>query len=372
MLSKSKEYLFINWKDITHPNSGGAEVVIHQLLIKLINDGHRVTLLTSLHNGPTVGIVDEIKVIRIGKNKYLHSLQALFYYFKHLRNQYDYVIECVNTVPYFTQFITDYNKHYLFYHQLAREVWFYETKPPLAQLGYYLLEPIATKLQSIKNPKVITISASTKKDLVKWGFCSSNIRIISEGITNEPLNSYKPEHKNSKFTLLFHSSLRPMKRIIDVLEAFKIVQSSDSNIELIISGGGETGGICKYLIDNNLQSKVKILGPTTDQQKLSLMQQATTIISTSIKEGWGLIVTEANSMATPAITYNVDGLRDSNKTGLITKNNTPQDLADSIKEMIVLFYKDRESYDLMCIESLEFAKTINFEQCYLDFNNIVQ
>jgi glycosyltransferase involved in cell wall biosynthesis len=66
---------------------------------------------------------------------------------------------------------------------------------------------------------------------------------------------------------------------------------------------------------------------------MDLMKKSNIILVTSVKEGWGLIVTEAASQGTPAIVYDVDGLRDSvinGKTGIITKQNTPEGLAHEI------------------------------------------
>ena len=55
---------------------------------------------------------------------------------------------------------------------------------------------------------------------------------------------------------------------------------------------------------------------------------------TSVKEGWGLIVTEAGSQGTPAIVYDVDGLRDivvESETGVIfNSKNKPEELAKKI------------------------------------------
>jgi glycosyltransferase involved in cell wall biosynthesis len=372
MSSKNNNYLFINWKDITHPQAGGAEIVLHQIMNRLIEDGHKVTLLTSKYDNTEYTLIDNIDVIRVGTNKFLHSFQALIYYNNHLKDQYDYVIECVNTVPYFTKFFNTQSKHYLFYHQLAREIWFYETSTPLSHIGYYILEPIATKIQTIGKPQVITISNSTKADLESWGFKPNHIKIVSEGIDNASIDAYLPEAKSKQFTLLFHSSLRPMKRVMDVLKAVNIVINQGYNIQLLISGGGDQQELLKYINQHTLASNIKLLGRTTDEQKLNIMQQSTSLISTSIKEGWGLIVTEANSMATPAITYNVDGLRDSNVTGIITKANNPDSLAISIVEMYDIFTNNQAKYNQMCNESLKFAKTINFDQCYQDFNTITQ
>ena len=46
------------------------------------------------------------------------------------------------------------------------------------------------------------------------------------------------------------------------------------------------------------------------------MQSAHALINTSYKEGWGLVNLEANSQGTPAITFNVEGCKDSIKNGV--------------------------------------------------------
>ena len=49
------------------------------------------------------------------------------------------------------------------------------------------------------------------------------------------------------------------------------------------------------------------------------MAEAHVLLMTSVREGWGLVVTEANACGTPAVVYNVPGLRDSvrnEETGL--------------------------------------------------------
>jgi glycosyltransferase involved in cell wall biosynthesis len=50
----------------------------------------------------------------------------------------------------------------------------------------------------------------------------------------------------------------------------------------------------------------------------------------SVREGWGLVVIEANSVGTPAVAYDVPGLRDSVQdgvTGLLAPDGEPDELA---------------------------------------------
>src|SRR5258708_7570384 len=133
--------LWFTWKDRQHPGWGGAEVVLWELSRRLVADGHQVTLLTCGYPGaPAREFVDGITIIRVGNNRFIHPWQALAYYLRRLRNKYDVVIEVVNTAAYFGVFFGHRAKRFVFYHQLAREIWFHETPAPVSQFGYYLYE----------------------------------------------------------------------------------------------------------------------------------------------------------------------------------------------------------------------------------------
>jgi glycosyltransferase involved in cell wall biosynthesis len=366
--------IIFNWKDINHPKAGGAETVCHELSKRLVNDSHKVIMVTAKYNNAKdFEILDGIEIHRIGSNKYLHSFQALIYYIKNLRGKADIIIECVNTVPYFTKFFKSKEKVFLFYHQLAEKIWFFETKFPLSVLGYFILEPVATRLQSLFNQEVITISKSTKDNLLDYGFKQDNIQIISEGITNNCLIKYDPEMKQNEFTILFHSSLRSMKRPEHVILAFSNLVKKYPPAKLYISGGGD---IKKY---NDLTHKLGIVksvtffGYVSEEKKLELMAQSTVICSTSVKEGWGLIITEANSMATPSIVYDVDGLRDACKFGggSIVKDGEIKKLSNTLVNFYDLFINQRKEYDKMCEFALQQAKLINFKQSYEDLKLII-
>jgi len=66
------------------------------------------------------------------------------------------------------------------------------------------------------------------------------------------------------------------------------------------------------------------------------MSKSHVLLVPAIREGWGLVVSEANACSTPAIGYNVPGLRDSivnRYTGILTKNN-PESMSEAIKYLI--------------------------------------
>ncbi len=366
--------LIFNWKDIEHPQAGGAEVVTHEIAKRLVQDGYPVTLLTARYPySSEIGEIDGVQIIRTGSSRLGHYFAAFWYYQRHLKNKFEIIVEEVNTLPYLTGLYKGQEKQYLFYHQLAREIWFLEMIQPLSSLGYLLVEPFLTWLQSKLTNGLITVSNSTKQDMMRFGFREEQVSIISEGIENEPLAKLQDSlPKESEFTMLFHSGLRPMKRPLEVLKSFKLVHDKLPNARLWYSGGGDQSELKAYALKHHLENQVTFYGRTTDEQKLNLMQRAHVLCSSSIKEGWGLIVTEANSMGTPAIVYDVDGLRDAGAAGggeVVDAN--PKAMAKAALKLQKLVAKKPKQYTAKRQKALDSAKAITFERSYADFRKAI-
>jgi glycosyltransferase involved in cell wall biosynthesis len=96
------------------------------------------------------------------------------------------------------------------------------------------------------------------------------------------------------------------------------------------------------------------------------MQQSALILVASRKEGWGLIVTEAASQGTPAIVYDVDGLRDSvidGKTGVLCPSGDWRAMGEAINHVL----SDPATYDQMRHLAWETSKQYTFDTSYADF-----
>lgn len=366
--------LWLNWKDMGHPGAGGAEVVMWQLSRRLVAEGHEVTLLTCGYQGASSQeMVDGVQVVRVGTNRYVHSAQALAHYVRRMRNRFDVVIEVVNTAPYFGVFFGRQSKRYLFYHQLAREIWFHETKPPLSHVGHYALEPFATRVLSKAGVPVITVSDSTKQDLLDYGFSEDRMHIISEGIEMEPLQDLASVTKFDKPTLLSLGAMRAMKRTLHQVEAFEIAKKHLPDLQLKIAGSSsdEYGKqVLARIADSPFKADIEYCGRVSPEQKVELMRRCHAVLFTSIREGWGLVVTEAASQGTPAVVYDVPGLRDSvrdGKTGIVTAANQAA-LADGIEELL----EDSERYQRIRRAAWEWSKEITFDRSYSDFKAVLE
>ncbi len=360
--------LWLTWKDRKNPLAGGAEVVNEELAKRLAADGHEVIFLVGgFTGGEAEEMRDGFKIVRVGSrfSVYWHAYK---YYKKHLSAWPDLVIDEVNTIPFFSKFYAK-QKNLLFVHQLCREIWFYEMFFPLSIIGY-VIEPIYLWL--LRDREVITVSESTKKDLIRFGFKAEKIHIISEGIEIEPLADLNLVQKFPHPTVLALGTIRAMKRTDHIVRAFEIAKAAIPDLELVVAGKAEGKygeKVLKMLKDSSYASSIKYLGPVSKEKKIELLQKSHVLAVTSIKEGWGLVVTEAGSQGTPAVVYDVDGLRDSvrdEKTGIVCRKNTPQKLAVGISNVL-----KSDTYSQYCERTWNLNKKITFSKSYEDFLNII-
>lgn len=352
--------LWFTWKDRKHPRAGGAEMMNEEIAKRLVKQGDEVVFIVAGFSGaPHEESVDGFRIIRVG-HRWSVYVQAYRFYKKHLEGWADVVIDEINTVPFFCGFYAK-EPTILFIHQLCREIWFYELFFPLNVIGY-LIEPVYLKM--LARFPVITVSQSTKKDLLRFEFAPPHISIIHEGIAMQPVADLSSIQKYAEPTLLSVGALRSMKRTIDLIRAFEIAKRQLPNLQLIVAGKSETSygkKVLRAISSSSCTSDISFFGTVTDEQKKILMQKAHVLLVASVKEGWGLVVTEANSQGTPAIVYNVDGLRDSvihGKTGLVTERNTPQSMAKSICYLL----NDHELYERLRQNAWQESRLMSFDR----------
>jgi glycosyltransferase involved in cell wall biosynthesis len=357
--------LWFSWKDITHPIAGGAEDVTHNLLSDLVKDGHEVVLLTSGYTGSEVSsLINGYRVCRVG-GRWSVYFRAWRLFKKKFSDWPDLVIDECNTIPFFTRFYVRQKRVMVFY-QLCREIWLYQIFWPLSWIGFFM-EPVY--LFFLRNEKVITISESSKCDLIKYGFRRDNIEIMRLGIPICRINDVNDVKKYSRLTLLSLGALRPMKRTLDIVQAFEISKCNLPELRLILAGdtAGDYGrAVLDYIARSEYSADIECLGRVSKDKKIELMQRSHLMAVTSVKEGWGLIVTEANSQGTPAVGYDVDGLRDSihdNVTGMLAHENSPAGLAKIIVEVL----SNVESLRLISRASWSMSADNTYENAYNDF-----
>jgi glycosyltransferase involved in cell wall biosynthesis len=158
------------------------------------------------------------------------------------------------------------------------------------------------------------------------------------------------------------SRLAPNKRIDHGIQALRCLRNRGLEAELTIVGAGDMEPAWKGLTHRlGLERQVIFTGALGETEKDERLQQAHLLLHTSLREGWGLNVIEANALGTPAVVYPVAGLTESTlheQTGLVASAETPEALADSV----ALCAREPDRYDRYRLAAWERAKTFHWSR----------
>jgi glycosyltransferase involved in cell wall biosynthesis len=362
---------WLSWKDLHHPLAGGAERLGHEWRRRLVLEGHQVRHITARYPGAAEhDTIDGVETIRCGETAVTHYAAALAYHKRHTADASDLIVEEVNTVPYLSRLLRGRAPTVLLYFQLAREIWFYQAPFPIAVVGY-VAESLYTSFQGLGTRRTITISEDSKRDLARFGFAPDRTSIVRVAIDGTPLLNYEAAAKEPDFTVLFQGSLRAMKRPFHALSAFHQFAAAGGEGKLWIAGGGNDNQLRAYVRQHRLEGRVTFFGRVSEAQKLDLMRRASVLAVTSVKEGWGLIVTEANSMATPAVVYDVDGLRSAAGENNWISAAQPDALATRLAAAAHVF-SERAAYDDWCRRVLADSRVFTHDASYDDFRQALE
>jgi len=354
--------LWINHRDPKHPQAGGAEVRMYEIARRLVKMGHEVTVLSEKANGlPTEDDIEGIMVRRMGNRTTIHILAPL-YVKKHGR-QYDIIIDDVaHAVPWYSPLVTT-TPVIAQIHHIHQDILHIELPKPLALIVSKAEETIRIYKQ------FIAVSPSTKRELVeKFGISPSRVAVVPNGVDHE---KYKPGPKDPNPTILWVGRLKRYKNPHHAILAFGVIKRKVPNAQLIIIGTGEEKQKLKKLAERLRLTDVYFLGKVSEEEKIKWMQRAWILISTSMKEGWGLTVTEAAACKTPTVAYNVPGLKDTVRhmeTGILVEPRNIKELANAI----TLLLTDETLRTRMMENAYRYVSTFNWNYSTKKFLSLLQ
>lgn len=293
--------LIFNWRDRKHPLAGGAEVYTDAVATEWVKMGHSVTLFCgSVESEPERELLRSgYTVIRRGSKHTVYSEARRFWKHEGSGN-FDLVIDEVNTRPFFcASFVSDAIVAVIM-HQVAREVWFYESPIPIAMIGRFILEP--WWLWRLRNQNIITVSESSRRSIIEYG--AKKVTVVPEGYW--PTTATVTDRESSP-TLVFLGRLSANKRPIHAIKAFEIIRGQIPKAQLWIIGDGPL----RKKLEAKATEGVEFLGRLSESEKVKRLASAHLLVATSVREGWGMVVSEAARNGTPTIGYDVAGLVDS-------------------------------------------------------------
>lgn len=296
-----RHVVFIAWRDLASPRAGGSEVLVDRLAEGMVARGDRVTLLCA---GPTA--TRGYRVIRNG-GTYSQFLRAPLAYWRHLRDA-DLVVEVCNGMPFLSPLWCKRPLICLVNH-MHTELWQLRFPVPVAGAGRFAESRLMPRAH--RDNLFLTVSNSTADALRKIGVGDDRIRQICNGVVQpDPLMPRSPEPM-----FLALGRLTDYKRIDLLLKLWGRVRRVTGGT-LVIAGDGPE----RARIEAMAGPDVIVTGRVSEEEKHRLLCAAWLLLHPALIEGWGIVVAEAAIRGTPAVGFDVPGLRDSvvnGQTGML-------------------------------------------------------
>jgi glycosyltransferase involved in cell wall biosynthesis len=203
-------------------------------------------------------------------------------------------------------------------------------------------------------------SESTQRALHRRGV--RQVTVIHYGIDQVPLAELEPKPLRQPVRLIAVSRLAPNKRVDHAIQTVGVLLRRGIEADLTIVGTGEVENQLQQLASQmGLSGRVAFTGLLSEAEKDARLRGAHLLVHTSIREGWGLNVLEANAMGTPAIVYPVDGLVDATlhgQTGIVAEEETPESLADGLAGLL----QTPDLYEKFRVNACERTKAFQWRQ----------
>ncbi|MDA8195656.1 MAG: glycosyltransferase [Actinomycetota bacterium] len=324
--------LVLNWRDRTHPRSGGAENYVYHLAQHWIEHGIQVGWLTQKpRGGKAHEQIGGIEYFRVGGALTQYFLVPLKYLIS-LRGSYDVIIDCENGIPFFSPFFSRLPK-ILLVHHVHQEIFRRELPTPFRQIAMALeakLMPLA-----YRNVEVVAVANQVKKDLMDIGFDAERISVVKNGVHLPERGISSPGPIPS---LLCLGRLVPQKSVDVLIRSVPKMISELGDITINVVGQGpERLRLERLALSLGVASNVHFHGHVSNEELNRLSAEAWISVCPSAYEGWGLVCMEASARGIPVVASNVPGLRESvrdGETGVLFPYGDHEKLATTLIELI--------------------------------------
>ena len=372
--------LALSWRDIKSPNAGGAEVHTHEMLSRADKSKYRIYHLATRAKGQAESEkIDGVTYLRHG-NAITVIIAAMRFYAKN-KNNIDFVIDQCNTHRFFTPFWVESKKRIFYIHQLTKEIWDYSAKFPLSKIGKLMEESF---LKVNKNDAVITVSESTRDELIQRGYNADKIKIIHNGVSFKPWDKEKWCNKEENPTFIYAGRYSPYKGIDVAVEAIAQVKKVYPDAKLWIIGKKNQEYVDENLMpicqknnliwqdaeNDNPTGDIISWGYVSEEKKLELLSRAHILLFPSIREGWGIPITEAGCVGTPCIAFDSPGIReavDYGEAGYLCSKNT----VDGLREQMSMAISDKIVYSSKRENAYKYSSQFLWDEVGKEFERFI-
>lgn len=336
MSARRYSFAVVSYRDIRHPEFGGAEVILYEIFRRYAAAGHRVTFITG--HWPGAPREDEIEGMRIlrGGNQYNFNFVAPAMLKRLLaREPVDLVVEDINKIPFFTPLHQRRAPVLGVVPHLFGTTVFQQAPLPLACYVYFWERFIPLVY---RNCRFSVLSDTTFADLQRRGIRADRLRVIRGGLDHD---FHRPPERGGRApepVILYLGRVKKYKRIDLVIEALPAILARVPAAQYWIVGDGDyLPSLRRLVASRGLEAHVRFLGYQGGAEKYATLERTRVLVYTSPKEGWGLSVIEAAALGIPSVASNSPGLRESvrdEETGYLVPHGDVGALADRIARLL--------------------------------------
>jgi glycosyltransferase involved in cell wall biosynthesis len=245
---------------------------------------------------------------------------------------------------------------------------FPETIPFASRMFYSKWMPFSYR----KASKIITISESTKKDIIRvLGIDEHKIKVIplaydrkfEKEIPTQEIEKVKKKYSLPKEYLLHIGTLEPRKNLDFLIEAFaEVISKGNDDLGLVITGkkGWYYEGLFEKVKNLSLEHRVIFTGYIDEVDKAAIYQGAKIFTFPSVYEGFGLPPLEAMASGIPVISSDTSSMPEVvGDAGILLSPYDKKGWIKAINELILnkALYKEMIQKNKEQIKKFDWDKT---------------
>ena len=344
----------VAWRDLDDPEAGGSELHADEILRRWAAAGLAVESRTSAVPGRTADVSRHgYKVSRRG-GRY-QVFPSVFWSGIVKRKRSDALVEIWNGMPFFSP-LWFRGRRLVLLHHVHGAMWQMTLPGFLGRIGWFIEHRLAPIFY--RRTSVATLSESSKAEIQEH-LRLKRVSVIPPGIS--PF--YQPgEHRSVEPLVVAVGRLVPVKRFDALIQDFVEVRRAVPSAKFVIIGEGYLRSELESLIaEKGAQDWISLPGRVSDEDLREFYQQAWLVTSASLREGWGMSLTEAAACGTPSVAVDIAGHRDAVQDG-VSGILVPEDmLATSIAKVLL----DAVQLDRLRQGALLYAESLTWDAAAL-------
>jgi glycosyltransferase involved in cell wall biosynthesis len=350
--------LLLNERCHANPLAGGAEAHLFEIFGRLAPRGvHTELLCCGFEDAPGCDEHRGVRITRVGSRLSFYARVAGEVRRRVAAGEVDLIVEAHNKVPFLSPMYASGTPVLVIHHHLHGWTAFRQVAPPIAAASVALEKLIPWVYHDVP---MLTISASSKSDLVRRGLREELVDVVPCGLDHEV---HRPAPVEDRAPLVISlGRLEPYKRLDLLLRAWPRVLVEVPDARLAIVGRGQQEPRLRALARRlGVAGSVCFPGFVSESEKVDWLQRASLLVQVSRKEGWGLTVAEAYACGTPVVATDVPGLSDSVQdgvTGLLVRQARPRPLAATISKLLT----DDDARQRMSRRALAWSANFDWEE----------